>query len=647
MVLNKEVIKKKFISLSIKFWNKNVLVQNEEVKERTNKYIDNIIDDLCDLSKKEIDGFSERQITALRAIFKIYPEEEINERLKKARITRSFLKLNCKLIIEKIITYGISLSRWEYHLNNTINEEDKLNISIYDLGLNAYICRILKTNKYYIVRDIISEDKIHLKEIPYIGEKNFNDIIDRIEKLGLSFNEVSTKDKIINRIKSHMPLLWKMNVEMQDDLTKRIIDEYFDRLSKELSDLKIKNAYLLTERETELLRYTLGLYKKPENQEKISNIEKGFGKFVIFNEKRLFEKIIKLNIPKTIRNSSMKENILTYEEKLSIKIENIGITRGRVYEFLKSNNILTVKDIISHGREYYASLKGTDSYNNFIKTINDLGLKLKNDNDIIKERFLKNIELKEYIEKQAGKVKEDIDKYINEIINDICDKEKHELELCNEKDIYILRKRLGVINDEIVTLESIGNEFGISRECVRQREEKVYRNYRKRILDVIKYSYLIHQVLTEQEKMNISIDELILPSRLITVLKNNNCYTVKQIIEHRKGYFLSIIKIDKKYYNELVLRIHKLGLIFNGEENINETYIEDLNISTRLYNWLIKRHLITVKEICLLSKKTLKNLPSLGDKCYLELISKIHELGYSFADEICQENIDNPKIYKL
>ena len=61
---------------------------------------------------------------------------------------------------------------------------------------------------------------------------------------------------------------------------------------------------------------------------------------------------------------------------------------------------------------------------------------------------------------------------------------KEEVNICldclTEKERDVIKKRFGFFNDKIYTLEEIGREYGVTREWIRQIEEKAIKKLRKK-----------------------------------------------------------------------------------------------------------------------------------------------------------------------
>lgn len=85
-----------------------------------------------------------------------------------------------------------------------------------------------------------------------------------------------------------------------------------------------------------------------------------------------------------------------------------------------------------------------------------------------------------------------------------------------------------------------------------------------------------------------------------------------------------------------------------NDEIIKKVKIEELNLEKRTYNSLKRAGIKTVGEIINLSFKDLKEIRNLGNKCFEDIVDKIHSLNLLFKDELLNNNLsENDKILQI
>ena len=85
-----------------------------------------------------------------------------------------------------------------------------------------------------------------------------------------------------------------------------------------------------------------------------------------------------------------------------------------------------------------------------------------------------------------------------------------------------------------------------------------------------------------------------------------------------------------------------------NDEIIKKMTIENLNLKKRTYNSLKRAGIKTVEEIINLSFKDLKEVRNLGNKCFEDLVDKIHSLNLLFKDELLNNNLnENNKVLQI
>ena len=127
-------------------------------------------------------------------------------------------------------------------------------------------------------------------------------------------------------------------------------------------------------------------------------------------------------------------------------------------------------------------------------------------------------------------------------------------------------------------------------------------------------------------RFDIETDGTITPAEALTNAAN-------LLIEHFKIIIapLKTIKIDKKEKEkeEKPLRTETL----KEEFDITKTKIEDLRLSSRTQNILLKNHIKTVAGLLRLNEKELLNLEEIGEKALKEIRKALGKLGLTLKQQ--------------
>lgn len=169
-------------------------------------------------------------------------------------------------------------------------------------------------------------------------------------------------------------------------------------------------------------------------------------------------------------------------------------------------------------------------------------------------------------------------KEIKKLINEMFETSKPNILILSEKETTILRIRFGILNN------GGWQQFEYIGKYLKVREQEAYRMYYKAIEKLKKH-------------LDIKISEFETP-------KINKMSSIEQND--------SLIYLRNK-------RIAETGL---------DSYIE---------NCLARNNIYTVEELLSRSKTEIKNLHGLGKTTLERIITKIHELGLAFIDELTEE----------
>ena len=259
---------------------------------------------------------------------------------------------------------------------------------------------------------------------------------------------------------------------------------------------------------------------------------------------------------------------------------------------------------------------------------------------------------------------------------------------------FVIRNSYGIDNAKIKTLQEIASELSYSEFQIQQIKEKaicqLIRSIGNRSLKTLSY-YMISPLLLKEifgefnnyavflpdifldensaniltfdiEKyffeINTPVSELNLTSQCIKTLETYNIYTIFDILSltHEKllyQYFLD----DPKTLIELYQRLYNFGygyklrdyeFIETYDDFITEitfhvyqdyciekskTSIRELDISKRALNALLLVGCDTIEDVISFNLERLSHFRNMGDQTIQEVIEKMHDLGFAFADE--------------
>jgi len=169
----------------------------------------------------------------------------------------------------------------------------------------------------------------------------------------------------------------------------------------------------------------------------------------------------------------------------------------------------------------------------------------------------------------------------------------------------------------------------------------------------------------------LKIEELKLLPRTYKTLKDNGIDTIKDIISLTENEILGLKKFGKKSYDDIIKKLQPYevtlaeesscnyyevevngytftykpeNIIKISQESLGFKYVttEQMNLSLRAYLVLKRNKIDSLVELCNYTSKEIKDFYSIGEKTYLEINDKVHELGGKLAGEIIE--IDDAKI---
>ena len=125
----------------------------------------------------------------------------------------------------------------------------------------------------------------------------------------------------------------------------------------------------------------------------------------------------------------------------------------------------------------------------------------------------------------------------------------------------VLRLRLGLDGPKL-TLEEIGKRFGVTKEAIRQQQEKAFRLLRhpQRIKFFQQFYLNFEAPLQPKSPLLMKVDELLLSGRIYNCLTSNNIKTVKELIQRTPSQLLNMRNFGRKSLKQLKKELEKHGL---------------------------------------------------------------------------------------
>jgi hypothetical protein len=192
----------------------------------------------------------------------------------------------------------------------------------------------------------------------------------------------------------------------------------------------------------------------------------------------------------------------------------------------------------------------------------------------------------------------------------------HALGTLSEREQKVLAKRF----QEVKTLEEVGNDFGVTRERIRQMEAKALRKLRH----MSRQNFILHGYIGGAELKELKAREEQLDER-------------EKEIEKREKALQDILVRYKPKFDALKINIDMpLEMI---QKNIERSAgIETMDLSVRSYNCLKRLGVNTIMDLILLVEGNdywdLAKARNLGRKSLREIIEKLDAMtGNNYSDK--------------
>lgn len=247
--------------------------------------------------------------------------------------------------------------------------------------------------------------------------------------------------------------------------------------------------------------------------------------------------------------------------------------------------------------------------------------------------------LKEYLchEIYAVKFEDEIEKQyfkerLDRLIDELCDISKKELNWLDERDTFVIRKLLGILDNGVFqTQESIGKILNLSVSRIGAIKKETFKKMSTLIIH--------HTILTKEEKniiLSDSIQKLNLPFSLFSQLHRAGINTIEDLT-----LLSSLSKITRKFI-PIIERMNEFGFHINSESEKKDFLLEsidELDLSVKTYNCLSRAGINTIAKLISTKKSDLEKIRNMGIKCIEEVNYKLSIYGLSLLDtESKQEN---------
>lgn len=179
----------------------------------------------------------------------------------------------------------------------------------------------------------------------------------------------------------------------------------------------------------------------------------------------------------------------------------------------------------------------------------------------------------------------------------------------------------------LITEQTLNSAFYLSEEEQRYIKRALKRNH-----------ISLLQPTGENISLDSSIEELLLPQRIINILVQNSIFTIKDLCKCTKEYLLSFNDFGTNRLNEIEKKLSKKGFNLKDVTSLkvtSKTKIHPLYIpSNSAILYLEKYGYTTIEDVCLLSESTLKKVMSFNEATidYLKIVlqnSGLHLFKYS------------------
>lgn len=222
------------------------------------------------------------------------------------------------------------------------------------------------------------------------------------------------------------------------------------------------------------------------------------------------------------------------------------------------------------------------------------------------------------------------------------------LENLKPREMEYIKLRFGLVDGKYKNLADAAQEFGATKERVRQLELNTLRKLRHsnnaRLIKTIKIDDLKKsEYITIQER---------------TALTNleNDMFNSNLIFKHESIYDIDFDKdrfdvirdiqeeIKEREKKEEIKKREKKEEIETRKERKEEENIEKLDFSTRTFNALKRFGIDTINQLASLSEGDLIKIRNLGKHCIKEIISKLEERGIKLNEKPEVEKIDKKTV---
>lgn len=215
----------------------------------------------------------------------------------------------------------------------------------------------------------------------------------------------------------------------------------------------------------------------------------------------------------------------------------------------------------------------------------------------------------------------------------------------SENEIYVLNSRYPDDLDEIITYNKISSKLRLNCSKIPDLENVAKKHFALFCLNIPIVAYLkdICTNLTTSNKDSMQ--------ELFSILDQENIITYKDYLINKNVFTIDIRQKLEQLWSTLELGIitdYLYPVMPNQMSNLN---IVDLQVSLRIENAICKNYgLISLDKLVFFSKKDFSSIRNLGEKCYIELLEKLHSMNLNLffeSTEMTSLKIDSKEYEKI
>lgn len=244
-------------------------------------------------------------------------------------------------------------------------------------------------------------------------------------------------------------------------------------------------------------------------------------------------------------------------------------------------------------------------------------------------------ELKNYLLKELKLCPEDeeekqyFEKVIDVLIVELYDTSKNELDILNAKETFILRKLLGVFDDGILQNQAkVAETLNVTSSYISTVKLKMFRQ--------LSINLRTRKIISNNETTTIllsdPIQKLNLPIKYFLELHRSGIKTISELISMNIIDLLEKGNISEQTIDEIQTNLQQSGLSFLDYDKFKGMSIDNLDLSVRAWNCLIRGGIRTIPQLTSMNTNDLLKIRNMCQKVIDEIQTKLQQSGLSLRD---------------